>query len=328
MSNTVRSVTNVTYDLDTKNSQTYRHGSVSCSPAKKRKRRPYDESCDRSSFIHFRRFDYVHAPPLLTAIRASEAHNLPRYIPEGNKQDFMRWSDSDGELVLHKIRDVASALTSAPLGCTYDSSLDTFVFTLDDSILFASSHGEVLSDLTIRGFQKPSAICIIQPGAAMAILDHSKLYLYEAELRRLSVIASDLNGRHRGANTLTCMEFTGNRFEKVYSRYKQLLPVNSSTIAHERFMFMSGIRCDGSGHLFIADAKARTLKGAFEGGSINGVVFLDIMNERGVKIQLHAAKEDCIDQRALSVMVIAYGQMFAECLCIFIRFDTTDVMQL
>lgn len=260
---------------------------------------------------------------------ALRARGLPRYKPAPRKYDFTRWLDSNGDLVLHKISDVATGQVSGPLGCTYDSALDTFVFTRHDSILFASSDGKVLENLTLKGFDQPCALCILQPGAAMGILDRSHLYLYEAKFRRLSIIASGLAGRHRAltftsngdfvtvkrisqqlclmifdatehnkivgcfpypvaegvppdferqpcfadsagnqmfftdlrTNTLTCMELFGNnRLEKVYSRCMQHFPSHRGEEALKRFMFMSGIRCDDSGHLLIADAKAHMLK--------------------------------------------------------------------
>ncbi|VDO81604.1 unnamed protein product [Heligmosomoides polygyrus] len=64
---------------------------------------------------------------------ALRARGLPRYKPAPRKYDFTRWLDSNGDLVLHKISDVATGQVSGPLGCTYDSALDTFVFTRHDS---------------------------------------------------------------------------------------------------------------------------------------------------------------------------------------------------
>ncbi|KAK5980544.1 hypothetical protein GCK32_004250 [Trichostrongylus colubriformis] len=139
----------------------------------------------------------------LSATSALKAHNLPRYKPVDRRYDFTRWIDSNGELVLHKVKDVATGLVSAPLGCTYDSALDTFVFTRHDSILFSTSDGRILDNLTLVGFDQPCAICILRPGAAMGILDRSNLYLYEPKLNRLSIIASNLAARHR-ALTYNC----------------------------------------------------------------------------------------------------------------------------
>uniref|UniRef100_A0A158P780 DUF295 domain-containing protein n=1 Tax=Angiostrongylus cantonensis TaxID=6313 RepID=A0A158P780_ANGCA len=237
MSNTVRSVANVTYDLDAKFSRIL-HELIVMDQLLVRPLRSVSDALmvkvviELHLFILVGRFDYVRAPPVLTAIHVPEAHNLPRYTPEGNKQDFMRWSDSAGELVLYKVRDVASSLTSAPLGCTYDSALDTFVFTLDDSVITSCPYP--------------------YPDNVLFAVDRRPCF---ADSVGNQMFFTDLR-----ANTLTCMEFTGNRLEKVYSRRKQLLPVNNSTTELERFMFMSGIRCDGSGHLLIADARARTLK--------------------------------------------------------------------
>ncbi|KAK6046713.1 hypothetical protein COOONC_15783 [Cooperia oncophora] len=100
----------------------------------------------------------------LSASSAEKAHNLPRYLPVERRYDFTRWLDSDGELVLHKVKDVATGLVSAPLGCTYDSALDTFVFTRHDSILFSTSDGRLLDNLTLKGFDQPCAICVLRPG--------------------------------------------------------------------------------------------------------------------------------------------------------------------
>ncbi|WKX92755.1 hypothetical protein Q1695_010638 [Nippostrongylus brasiliensis] len=268
------------------------------------------------------------APTPIITSSAPKAQNLPRYKPAVRRYDFTRWLDSNGELVLHKISDVATGLVSAPLGCAYDTALDTFVFTRHDSILFASSDGRILDHLTIKGFDEPCAICVLQPGAAMGILDRSHLYLFEAKLKRLSIIASGLNARHRAltytsngdfatvkkyssqltvtifdatshnkivgsyvfptaeglpaelerqpcfadstgtqmfftdlrTNTLTCMELAANRLEKVYSRCLQQTPTHRGEEALKRFIYMSGIRCDDSGHLLIADAKTRMLK--------------------------------------------------------------------
>ncbi|VDO58967.1 unnamed protein product [Haemonchus placei] len=267
--------------------------------------------------------------PKRSTASAKKAQSLPRYVPADRRYDFTRWIDSKGDFVLHKIKDVATGLVSAPLGCTYDSSLDTFVFTRHDSILFSTSEGRILDSLTLKGFDQPCAICILRPGAAMGILDRSNLYLYEPKLKRLSIVADGLGARHRAlsytcngdfitvkkhgsqlsatifdatdynkiigsfvfpqsdgvsvlheqrqpcfadttgnqifftdlrTNTLTCMEMEGNRLVKVYSRCMQQSPTHRGEEARKRFVFMSGIRCDDSGHLLVADAKNRTLK--------------------------------------------------------------------
>ncbi|KAK6028466.1 hypothetical protein OSTOST_05485 [Ostertagia ostertagi] len=282
---------------------------------RKEKRQPHGrEPSPRSNHIR------TSAVPKLSASSAAKAHNLPRYMPVERRYDFNRWIDSSGELVLHKVKDVATGLVSAPLGCTYDSALDTFVFTRQDAILFSTSDGRLLDNLTLRGFDQPCAICILRPGAAMGILDRSNLYLYEPKLKRLSILATltytcngdlitvkkvgtqlsatifdateynriigsfvfppsdNLSVIHERqpcfadstksqifftdlrTNTLTCMEMVGNRLEKVYSRCMQQLPAHRGEEALKRFVFMSGIRCDDSGHLLIADAKTYTLK--------------------------------------------------------------------
>ncbi|EYB94094.1 hypothetical protein Y032_0175g489 [Ancylostoma ceylanicum] len=288
------------------------------------------------------RFGYVQSSPLVCkASSAPKAKGLPRYIPVDRKYDFTRWLDAKGELVLHKIKDVATGLVSAPLGCAYDEALDTFVFTRHDSILFSTCEGRILNELTLKGFDRPCAVSVLRPGQALGILDRSNLYLYEHHMRRLSVLATGLNARHRaltytscgdfvtvrkvsgqlavtifdatncdtiiaslpypradglpneqerqpcfadtvgrqifftdlrtftdfllylcsehGTNTLTCVELTKDTLEKVYSRCMQRLPNHRGAEAHQRFLYMSGVRCDDSGHILVADARAHSL---------------------------------------------------------------------
>ncbi|CAJ0593793.1 unnamed protein product [Cylicocyclus nassatus] len=266
---------------------------------------------------------------VVSASEAPRARDLPKYPPVPRRYDFSRWLDAEGDLILHKIKDVAVGIVNAPLGCTYDSALDTFIFTSQDSILFASAEGQILKELTLTGFDHPCAVAVLLPGKALGILDRSNLYLYEHHKRRLSVLATSLRARHRAlaytaagdfvtvrkvsgqlvltvfdasncdniiaslpfpnadgipedqlrqpcfadctgtyiyftdlrANTLTCIQMSRrDRLEKVYSRAMQRMPSHSDKEADERFLYMSGIRCDDAGHLLVADAKTRCLK--------------------------------------------------------------------
>ncbi|KAK6045709.1 hypothetical protein COOONC_16785, partial [Cooperia oncophora] len=70
-------------------------------------------------------------------------------------------------------------------------------------ILFSTSDGRLLDNLTLKGFDQPCAICVLRPGAAIGILDRSNLYLYEPKIKRLSILASGLAARHR-ALSYTC----------------------------------------------------------------------------------------------------------------------------
>ncbi|RCN31128.1 hypothetical protein ANCCAN_23098 [Ancylostoma caninum] len=63
-----------------------------------------------------------------------------------------------------------------------------------------------------------------------------------------------------GTNTLTCVELTKDTLEKVYSRCMQRMPSHRGDDAHQRFLYMSGVRCDDSGHILVADARAHSLK--------------------------------------------------------------------
>ncbi|KAL6729958.1 hypothetical protein Aduo_000965 [Ancylostoma duodenale] len=275
------------------------------------------------------RFGYVQSSSLVCkASSAPKAKALPRYLPVERHYDFTRWLDAKGELVLHKIKDVATGLVSAPLGCAYDAALDTFVFTRHDSILFATCDGRILNDLTLKGFDRPCAVSVLRPGQALGILDRSNLYLYEHHMRRLSILATGLRARHRAltytasgdfvtvrkvsgqlavtvfdattcdtviaslpypradgipneqerqpcfadtvgkqifftdlrTNTLTCVELAKDTLEKVYSRCMQRMPTHRGDDAHQRFLYMSGVRCDDSGHILVADARAHSLK--------------------------------------------------------------------
>ncbi|KAK6727356.1 hypothetical protein RB195_005197 [Necator americanus] len=299
--------------------------SSSRSNAQSSKRFAVGRSRERPS----QRFGYVQSSPsVCLASSAPKAKALPRYVPVERHCDFTRWFDAERELVLHKIKDVATGLVSAPLGCTYDSALDTFIFTRHDSILFATCEGRILNDLTLRGFDRPSAVSVLRPGQALGILDRSNLFLYEHHMKRLSILATGLNGRHRAltysssgdfvtvrksagqlavtvfdssncdsivaslpypradgvpndqerqpcfadtvgkqifftdlrANTLTCIELSKDSLEKVYSRCLQQMPTHKGDETQQKFVYMSGIRCDDSGHLLVADAKTHSLK--------------------------------------------------------------------
>ncbi|RCN31129.1 hypothetical protein ANCCAN_23099, partial [Ancylostoma caninum] len=154
------------------------------------------------------RFGYVQSSSLVCkASSAPKAKALPRYLPVERHYDFTRWLDAKGELVLHKIKDVATGLVSAPLGCAYDSALDTFVFTRHDSILFATCEGRILNDLTLKGFDRPCAVSVLRPGQALGILDRSNLYLYEHHMRRLSILATGLHARHRALTYTSSGDF-------------------------------------------------------------------------------------------------------------------------
>ncbi|PIO66679.1 hypothetical protein TELCIR_11600 [Teladorsagia circumcincta] len=164
----------------------------------KEKRQPHcREPSPRSNHIR------TSPVPKLSASSAEKAHSLPRYVPVERRYDFNRWIDSNGELVLHKVKDVATGLVSAPLGCTYDSALDTFVFTRQDA-LFTTS-GQMLKCARIANgasFPYCSAFGVSPSGMLMACdRANSRMVLFrfgEESVSEDAVITDDVFDRMIG----------------------------------------------------------------------------------------------------------------------------------